>query len=486
MVSSQRSIPTAHLLRRRCFLSVVPFANRGPQRATAVKVGLRRLITLLVCAAAACAVLGSPTSLAAKRPVPSKSRLPYGIRPTSDVPPPMAPTSAPLKNLQRTLDEDLNRQGGDNGALVVDETTDRTLWAYNDTVARLPASVEKLYTTTTALLNFGANATFETKVFGIGRLAPGGTFIGTIYLRGGGDPSLGSSTFDRIMYGGSGATMGLLASDLKKAGVRRIQGAIIGDESYFDSLRGGPDTGYRPNIETEGSLSALAYDAGFTNLNEDQLDANPPLVTTQAFAAALQRAGVSVPSSTHISTGVTPKSATLLTAEKSPTLATLTRLTNSPSDNFFAETLLKDVGARYGGGGSTARGAAVVRSVIGKDLGLHPRLDDGSGLSRYDLTNPRQIVLLLREMQNQRAFWNSLAIAGVRGTMVDEMRHTRGANNCRGKTGTLHDVANLVGYCRAANGDRIVFAFMMNGLTDSLAGHQLEDLDGEALAGYRG
>jgi serine-type D-Ala-D-Ala carboxypeptidase/endopeptidase (penicillin-binding protein 4) len=438
------------------------------------------VVALLACAATACAVLATPSSLAAKR------TLPYGIRPTSDVPPPTAPASATLKNLQRTLDDDLNRQGGDNSALVVDETTDRTLWAYNDTLGRLPASVEKLYTTAAALLKFGASATFETKVLGAGKLTSAGTFIGTIYLRGGGDPSLGSSTFNHIMYGGSGSTLGLLASDLKHAGVRRIQGAIVGDESYFDSLRGGPDTHYQPNIETEGSLSALAYDAGFTNLNEDQLDADPSLVATQAFAAALQGAGVSVPAGTRISTGVTPKSATLLTAEKSPTLATLMRLTNSPSDNFFAETLLKDIGARYGGGGSTADGATVVRSVIGKDFGLHPRLDDGSGLSRYDLTNPRQIVLLLREMQSQRAFWNSLAIAAVRGTMVDEMRHTRGANNCRGKTGTLHDVANLVGYCRAANGDRIVFAFMMNGLTDSVAGHQLEDLDAEALAGYRG
>jgi D-alanyl-D-alanine carboxypeptidase/D-alanyl-D-alanine-endopeptidase (penicillin-binding protein 4) len=464
----------------------------GPQRATAVKTGLRRLITLFVCAAGACAVLGSPSSLAAKptppakHKAPSKPRLPYGIRPTSDAPPPMAPASAALTNLQRTLNQDLNRQGGDNSALVIDETTDRTLWAYNDTVARLPASVEKLYTTTTTLLKFGANATFETKVLGSGELTPAGTFIGTIYLRGGGDPSLGSSLFDHVMYGGSGATMGLLATDLKRAGIQRIQGAIVGDESYFDSLRGGPDTHYRANIETEGSLSALAYDAGFTDLDENELDANPPLVATQAFAAALQRAGVGVPSSTHISTGITPKSATLLTAEKSPTLATLVRLTNSPSDNFFAETLLKNLGARYGGRGSTASGATVVRSVIGTDFGLHPRLDDGSGLSRYDLTNPRQVVLLLREMQSQPAFLNSLAIAGVRGTMVDEMRHTRGANNCRGKTGTLHDVANLVGYCRAANGNRIVFALMMNGLTDSTAGHALEDLDAEALAAYRG
>ncbi len=440
---------------------------------------LRLLGAAVSLTAIACAAVGGGGASAAGYPVP------YAIGPRSDVPPPMAAPSAGLTRLQQTLYSDLNRQGGENGALVVDETTDRTLWAYHDAERRLPASVEKLYTTTAALLEFGPNHTFDTDVYGRGRLTRGGTFIGTLYLRGGGDPSFGSRTFDEVNYH-AGATTQALAIDLREAGVRRVQGSILGDESYFDSLRGGPDTHYQPNIETEGSLSALAYDAGFTNLHEDQLDADPPLVATQAFAKALVPAGVSVPPSTHIGTGVTPRLAVLLASEKSPTLAKLLRLTNSPSDNFFAEMLLKDLGASFGGQGSTARGAAIVRQVIRRHLGLAPRLDDGSGLSRYDLTSPRQIVLLLRELQGQPAFWNSLAIAGVRGTMKDEMRHTRAVGNCRGKTGTLHDVANLVGYCRAADGDRIAFAFMMNGLTDSVAGHQLEDLDAEALAGYRG
>ncbi len=435
-----------------------------------------RHLAMFACTAAA---------LAAGGPAIAKLRLPYGIRPASDVPPPMAARSPTLTALQRTLGSDLNRQGGNNSALVVDETADRTLWAYNDTVPRLPASVEKLWTTTAALLELGPGARFQTQVLGAGRLDANGTFVGTVYLRGGGDPSFGSRSFDHVMYG-AGATVQRLAADLRLDGVRRIRGRIVGDESYFDSLRGGPDSGYQPNLETEGSLSALAYDAGFTNLHEDRLDADPPLVAAQAFAGALRADGVIVPADTPVTTGVTPRSATVLTSESSPSLAELLQLTNSPSDNFFAETLLKDLGARVGHRGSTARGAAVVRSVIGRAFGLHPRLDDGSGLSRYDRTNARQIVLLLREMQGQRAFWQSLAIAGVRGTMIDELRGTRGARNCRGKTGSLSDVANVVGYCRAADGHLIVFAFMMNGLTDALAGHQLEDLDVAALAAYRG
>jgi D-alanyl-D-alanine carboxypeptidase/D-alanyl-D-alanine-endopeptidase (penicillin-binding protein 4) len=216
------------------------------------------------------------------------------------------------------------------------------------------------------------------------------------------------------------------------------------------------------------------------------LQRHPPLVAAQAFAHALQAAHIKLDRGTEITTGITPQDAQPLAGISSPTLSKLLALTNSPSDNFFAETLLKDLGARYGGGGTTPDGAAVVRSVIADRFGLHPRLNDGSGLSRYDLTNAEQIVYLLREMQAYPSFWTSLAIAGVRGTMKHEMVHTRAARNCRGKTGSLHDVADLVGYCKAANGDQLVFAFMMNGLADSDAGHELEDLAGEALANYRG
>lgn len=403
----------------------------------------------------------------------------------SDAPPPQAPASKALSALQKTLNTDINGQGGKNSALVVDETTGQTLWDYDGSVGRLPASVEKLYTTSTALLDFGPDATFETRVLGTGKLLANGTWDGTLYLRGGGDPTFGSMTFDEAMYG-TGATVQALVTNLRAAGIKQVEGKIVGDESYFDSRRGGPDTHYRANLETEGSLSALAYDEGFTNQFEERLQHNPPLVAAQALAKALAAAHVKVDTGTEITTGITPPDAQLLAGVSSPPLSALLALTNAPSNNFFAETLLKDLGARYGSGGTTPAGAAVVRNVMAEKFNLHPRLNDGSGLSRFDLTNPEQIVYLLRQMQSSPSFWTSLAIAGESGTMQDEMVHTRGAHNCRGKTGTLHDVANLVGYCRAANGDQLVFAFMMNGLVDSDAGHTLEDLAGEALANYKG
>ena len=181
---------------------------------------------------------------------------------------------------------------------------------------------------------------------------------------------------------------------------------------------------------------------------------------------------------------MTPAGARTLASVSSPPLATILELTNSPSDNFFAETLLKDLGARLGGDGTTADGAAVVRAAIAERLGLHPVFNDGSGLSRADRTTAADVVTLLEHMQSDPTFTNSLAIAGVRGTMQHEMVGTRAVGDCRGKTGTLNDVANLAGYCTAANGDHLVFAFLLNSQTNSDYGHEQEDLMGEALAAY--
>ena len=396
---------------------------------------------------------------------------------------PAGATASPLRSLRSALSRDISRAAGSDGVLVIDRTTGQTLFSRNPNVRRLPASVEKLYTTTTALLRYGPQARLRTDVYGVGSLSSTGVWDGTIYLRGGGDPTFGSASFDRAAYG-TGATVQTLATRLRAAGIKAVDGRIIGDESYFDSLRGTPATGYRPNLELEGELSGLSFNAGFTSASETALQPHPARFAAQQFASALRAKGIKVPAKTKISAGITPRTAKLLAYVSSPPISKLLELTNSPSDNFFAETLLKDLGARFGGGGTTAKGAAVVRSLIATQFGLHPVLDDGSGLSRTDGTTPAQVVSLLEQMQSNSSFWNSLAIAGVRGTMQYEMTGTRAVDNCRGKTGTLHDVANLVGYCKARNGDQLVFAFLFNRQSDSEYGHEVEDDMGGALANY--
>ena len=158
----------------------------------------------------------------------------------------------------------LRAAGGRDGVYVVDLTTGQTLFSWAPGVPRLPASVEKVYTTSTALLRFGPNAA-EHAVLGVGTFDLGGGFHGTLYLKGGGDPTFGSRSFDHTAYG-TGATMQQLVANLVRAtGITSISGRIVGDESYFDSLRGTPPYGYQPSSYIEGELSALAYDRGFAN-----------------------------------------------------------------------------------------------------------------------------------------------------------------------------------------------------------------------------
>src|ERR1019366_7760416 len=102
-----------------------------------------------------------------------------------------------------------------SGALVLDLNTGQTLFSDNPHVARLPASVQKLYTTSTALLKFGPRGTLSTSVLGVGSMQ-GDTFTGTLYLRGGGDPTFGSASFDYANYG-TGATGQRLVGHLRAA-----------------------------------------------------------------------------------------------------------------------------------------------------------------------------------------------------------------------------------------------------------------------------
>ena len=396
------------------------------------------------------------------------------------------PAPPAQRGLQRALSQSMARAGASSGAYVLDLDTGQALFAQAPTTGRMPASVEKIYTTSTALLGLGPTQTFATSVLGVGSRDTSGVWHGTLYLRGGGDPTFGAVAFDRAWYGTGTTLHTLIGALLQSTGITALQGRIVGDESYFDSLRGTPATGFGRSSDVEGELSALAYDRGFASLHSSAFQPRPALFAAQAFAGGLRAAGVKLGRRFPISFGRTPADATLLASVQSPPIATLISLTNTPSDNYLAEMLLKDIGARLGGAGTTAAGAAVVRSELLSKFGIAPRLNDGSGLSRYDSTSPLQVVTVLQSMATNSAFVDSLALAGETGTLQHEMNGTPAQADCRGKTGTLHDVASLAGYCRALDGHTLAFAFMANRIGSPDFVHQVEAGMAVALAKYNG
>jgi D-alanyl-D-alanine carboxypeptidase/D-alanyl-D-alanine-endopeptidase (penicillin-binding protein 4) len=376
------------------------------------------------------------------------------------------------------------RVGAASGAYVQDLTTGAPLYADNAHLGRLPASVQKLYTTSTLLLRFGAAARLSTTVLATGQMT-GGTFAGTLYLRGGGDPTFGSAGFIATNYGSGASVQQLVANVVRATGMTGFRGSVVADESMLDSLRGTAPYGYRPAFDIEGELSGLAFNRGWADAHGNVYYRHPAVEAGQQFVQALKTAGVDVPGTTKIRAGITTSAATPLATVASPRMQTLIDLTNTPSDNFFAETLLKDLGARYGAGGTTVAGASVVRATIAGQFGLHPQFNDGSGLSRSDHTSPFDIVSLLRQQANNPLFVSSLAIAGQTGTLKDELRRTYAQGRCRGKTGTLIDASNLVGICRARDGHTLAFAFLMNRVYPGYA-HPIQNGMVVALARYDG
>ena len=368
--------------------------------------------------------------------------------------------------LQARLSREMLRAGPFAGAYVQDLSTGTALFARRENVARPPASVEKLYTTSTALLRFGPSATLRTSVLATGALDATGVWRGDLYLRGGGDPTLGQP---QILA---------LASTLStQFGILRVDGSVLGDESVFDARRGSARTGFAFDRDIGGVLSGVAVARGFSR------DGAPAKEAARRLAKALRADGVPVDGPSGAATA--PAEARELTAVESPPMADLVRLTNVPSDNFDAEMLLKALGARFGEAGTTPAGTAVVRDQVAT-FGIRPRIVDGSGLSRADRTTPRDVVGLIAGMDGQAVgptFEASLPVAGRTGTLRRRMRGTIAQDRCHAKTGTLRAVSTLAGYCDTTAGHRVAFAILMETARITRA-HGIQDRMARAIATY--
>ena len=357
-----------------------------------------------------------------------------------------ARAASPTARIAARLDHALTGAGSRSGVFVRDLRTGATLYSARAATPRIPASVEKLLTTSTALRRFGPQGRLTTDVLTTDPVDAARHTTGDLVLAGGGDPTL-----DR-------AGINALAHRVARL-VRRVDGAVVGDESRFDARRGGPRTDWAYDRDVEGVLGALTLGRGWSPTG------SPALAAARAFAHALRARGVKIAGATRTGPGAPLQN--LVADIPSPTMAELATRTNVPSDNFYAETLLKDLGATFAGAGTTPAGAGVVTASAAQ-IGVRARVADGSGLSRANRIAPREVVDLLGALHRDTvagpAFEASLAVAGRSGTLTRRMRGTPAAGACRGKTGTIDGVSTLAGYCTPAGGIPVAFAVMMSGV----------------------
>lgn len=179
---------------------------------------------------------------------------------------------------------------------------------------------------------------------------------------------------------------------------------------------------------------------------------------------ALTEAGVRITTIERIETATIATAGTRLAVVRSPHLAALIRTTNQDSNNLYAEALLNWLG-RLGGNGDTAhgRGQSVMLQALQK-LGLRPDevvIADGSGLSRHNLITPGAQVRLLQAMAADKAFRDSLALAGRSGGLRN--RFAALTDRLQAKTGRMMGIMALSGYL--TNGDERAFSVIVNGST---------------------
>ncbi|HWV86848.1 MAG TPA: D-alanyl-D-alanine carboxypeptidase/D-alanyl-D-alanine-endopeptidase [Capillimicrobium sp.] len=381
-----------------------------------------------------------------------------------------APASAiSERTLESRLSSQMRQAGSASSAYVMRLDGDKPVYSLRADRALIPASVNKLFVTAAALRLFGPEERLPTTVLARDEIDERGVLDGSLWLRGGGDPGL---TAERIAG---------LAEELAGLGLRRVEGGVIGDESLFDGLRGSANTGGRVDWEIGGQLGALLISRGYAGRSWQK---RPAAVAADALRTALSKAGVRVRGKARV--GRAPSGAVELASTSSAPMSELITRTNVPSDNYYAEMLLKALGAYHGETGSTDAGAVVVRDDLA-EIDVRPTIVDGSGLSRGDRANSRHVVTLLAAMVGDEdlgdPFLDSLAVAGRSGTLRYRMRSSTTAGRCRGKTGTLRDVSNLAGVCDTPGG-RVAFSILMNGVNPSSA-RAIQDRMVNAIAKLR-
>ena len=121
-------------------------------------------------------------------------------------------------------------RGASFSLVVKDVQEGKTVYSYDTDRLQSPASVLKTVATATALEILGEDYRYPTTLEYDGILESG-TLEGNLYIKGSGDPSLGSSHFAP----GQNKFLSTWIAALQKAGIKHITGSVISDESIFDT-----------------------------------------------------------------------------------------------------------------------------------------------------------------------------------------------------------------------------------------------------------
>ena len=357
-----------------------------------------------------------------------------------------------------------------------------------------PASNVKVITAAVALQVLGPGFTYSTDVRGT--LQSG--VVGDLYLVGGGDPLLSSAWWkgSSPKYAPFNVTsIEELVGNIRDAGVKRINGAVIGDAGRYDDEWYAPSWANGVRFTEGGPISALlANDSRESNTTSS----NDPVVgAATVLTKALRDAGIAV--SGKPSKGSTPGNLPVVASITSKPLPAVLQEMLTTSDNNTAEMLLKEVGLKVGGKGSREAGLNAVNEQL-RSWGVPMdgvTLVDGSGLSDDNRLTCNALLAVLHHGTIDDAVGQGMATAGQEGgTLADAFLGTKLEGKLRGKTGTLYNYSDgtggkpgakaLSGFLPVDGGGAVEFVMLLNGaqIAEKTNYRPIWDAFGKVLLSY--
>ena len=302
---------------------------------------------------------------------------------------------------------------------------------------RTPASNQKLLASMALLDALGRG--FRLPTIAAARARSGGVIRGHLWILGRGDPTVGTHGRFGPALPVRETRVGRLARRIAAAGVRAVQGRVMGATGYFRRDWNAP--GWRPYYRARyiALPTALTFD-GNTRRGVPVLD--PERRLAARLTTRLEALGVTVGGPPGA--GPAPRGLTPLGRVRSPSLRALLGHMNRTSSNFFAEVLGKRLAVARSGSPGTIAGAARAIAGWARRNGVRVTAYDASGLSYANRISARGLVRLLQAARAEpwgRALLRSLATPG-RGTLEDRLAGV----TVRAKTGTLDGVSALSGW----------------------------------------
>ncbi len=436
-----------------------------------------------------------------------------------------ADKSVPVINSQITRMIKTSLPDATVGVTVQDVVSGKILYDYHGSKHFLPASTTKLFTAAAALKLLGPDYRYDTTLYYDTNNLKHGLHHGDVAIKFTGDPSFklpalysllqklseyhvkeihGDFIIDDTIYAGPllglgwtwdstpwhhAAPVAAIIIDRNQFGVTLFPSANLGAKvgaqlqseypgAKFIGLSSDIKTVTFQESETICQLAAVVdehnnveitgcWPAGTQPVHLRLAVKDPRLQAQYLILDALNKLNIKLTG--KVKFAAVPAGLNRLAHQSSEPLAILLKSILAESNNLYAETLTKTLGAKMFGVGTFKTGSLAVQQILSQATGINfdqTRIMDGSGESRYNLLTPRHLTRLLYTMQQEPAlglhFRNALAMSGMNGSLKNRFKTMRSADKIQAKTGTLNGVSTLSGYFTTRNNRELIVTIMIN------------------------